>query len=85
MTKEKVSYKWAFKEYIWPRKKIVSIGLFLIIVRSLAGMVLPFASKTLIDDIVPSKDMQSLWLLILIFVHINSRSFSNKIWMRGTY
>ncbi|WP_443632358.1 ABC transporter ATP-binding protein [Candidatus Marifrigoribacter sp. Uisw_064] len=66
MTKEKVSYKWAFKEYIWPRKKIVSIGLFLIIVRSLAGMVLPFASKTLIDDIVPSKDMQSLWLLILI-------------------
>lgn len=66
MTKEKVSYKWAFKEYIWPRKKIVSIGLFLIIIRSLAGMVLPFASKTLMDDIVPSKDMHALWMLILI-------------------
>jgi len=66
MTKKKVSYKWAFKEYIWPRKKIVSIGLILIIIRSLAGMVLPFASKTLIDDIVPSKDMHSLWMLILI-------------------
>lgn len=66
MTKEKVSYKWAFKEYIWPRKKIVSIGLILIIVRSLAGMVLPFASKTLMDDIVPSKDMHALWMLILI-------------------
>ena len=66
MTKEKVSYKWAFKEYIWPRKKIVSLGLILIIIRSLAGMVLPFASKTLMDDIVPSKDMQALWMLILI-------------------
>ncbi len=66
MSNKKVSYKWAFKEYIWPRKKIVSIGLILIIIRSLAGMVLPFASKTLIDDIVPSKDVSSLWVLILI-------------------
>ncbi|MBV1923481.1 MAG: ABC transporter ATP-binding protein, partial [Flavobacteriaceae bacterium] len=66
MTKKKVSYKWAFKEYIWPRKKIVLLGLILIIIRSLAGMVLPFASKTLMDDIVPSKDMHSLWMLILI-------------------
>ena len=66
MSKTKVSYKWAFNEYIWPRKKIVSIGLFLIILRSLAGMVLPFASKTLIDDIVPSKDVSALWMLIFI-------------------
>ncbi len=66
MSKTKVSYKWAFKEYIWPRKKIVSLGLILIIIRSLAGMVLPFASKTLIDDIVPSKDVSALWVLILI-------------------
>ena len=66
MSNKKVSYKWAFKEYILPRKKIVLIGLFLIIIRSLAGMVLPFASKTLMDDIVPSKDMHSLWMLILI-------------------
>jgi subfamily B ATP-binding cassette protein MsbA len=66
MSKTKVSYKWAFKEYIWPRKKIVSLGLILIIIRSLAGMVLPFASKTLIDDIVPSKDVSALWVIILI-------------------
>ncbi len=66
MSNKKVSYKWAFKEYIWPRKKIVSLGLILIIIRSLAGMVLPFASKTLIDDIVPSKDVSALWVLILI-------------------
>jgi len=30
--KTDVSFKWAFKEYIWPRKKIVGIGLFLIVV-----------------------------------------------------
>tara|TARA_B100000809_G_scaffold266360_1_gene328713 strand:- start:6871 stop:8607 length:1737 start_codon:yes stop_codon:yes gene_type:complete len=66
MSKKKVSYKWAFKEYIWPRKKIVLVGLVLIIIRSLAGMVLPFASKTLMDDIVPSKDISALWILIII-------------------
>ena len=66
MSKKKVSYKWAFKEYIWPRKKIVLVGLVLIIMRSLSGMVLPFASKSLMDDIVPSKDMSALWLMIII-------------------
>ena len=46
--KQKVSFAWAFKEFIWPRKKIVSIGLILIVFRSLAGLVLPYASKSLI-------------------------------------
>ncbi|MEI6865913.1 ABC transporter ATP-binding protein [Flavicella sp.] len=64
MSKNQVSFSWAFKEYIWPRKKIVFVGIVLIIFRSLAGMVLPYSSKTLIDDIIPSKDIHSLfWLL----------------------
>ena len=66
MSKKKVSYKWAFKEYIWPRKKIVLVGLVLIIIRSLSGMVLPYASKTLMDNIIPSKDVSTLWVLIII-------------------
>ena len=66
MSKKKVSYKWAFKEYIWPRKKIVLVGLVLIIIRSLSGMVLPYASKTLMDNIIPSKDVSTLWILIII-------------------
>ena len=66
MSKKKVSYKWAFREYIWPRKKIVLVGLVLIIIRSLSGMVLPYASKTLMDNIIPSKDVSSLWILIII-------------------
>jgi len=63
---KKVSFKWAFKEFIWPRKKIVSFGLFLILVRSLSGLVLPYASKTLIDEVIPSKDTDSLTLLLIV-------------------
>ncbi len=68
--KRKVSFAWAFKEFIWPRKKIIFIGLLLIIVRSLAGLVLPYASKNLIDEVIPSKDMDSLSIL-LIFVGLS--------------
>lgn len=60
-----VSLKWAFREFIWPRKKIILLGLVLIIVRSLAGLVLPYASKSLLDDIVPSGDMHTLTIMLL--------------------
>ncbi|MCF6223068.1 MAG: ABC transporter ATP-binding protein/permease [Flavobacteriaceae bacterium] len=66
MTKQKVSFSWAFKEFIWPRKKIVLIGLVLIIFKSLAGLVLPYATKNLIDEIIPSKDMQALTMLLIV-------------------
>ena len=66
MIKNNVSFSWAFKEFIWPRRKVVSFGLFLIIIRSLSGLVLPYASKSLIDDIIPSKDMDGLILLLII-------------------
>ena len=66
MSKNNVSFGWAFKEFIWPRRKVVSLGLFLIIVRSLSGLVLPYASKSLIDDVIPSKDTDSLTLLLVV-------------------
>jgi subfamily B ATP-binding cassette protein MsbA len=66
MSKNKVSFAWAFKEFIWPRKKIVLIGLVLIIIRSLSGLVLPYASKNLIDDVIPSQDMNALTTLLII-------------------
>ena len=66
MSKNNVSFSWAFKEFIWPRRKVVSFGLFLIIIRSLSALVLPYASKSLIDDIIPSKDMDGLILLLII-------------------
>ncbi len=65
MSKTKVSFAWAFKEFIWPRKKIVLLGIVLIILRSLAGLVLPYASKNLIDEVIPSQDMNALKLLLM--------------------
>ncbi len=66
--REKVTFKWAFKEFIWPRKKIVGLGLFLIVIRSLSGLAVPFASKTLLDTVIPNKDSALLWNVVLVVV-----------------
>lgn len=68
MTKNNVSFAWAFKEFIWPRKKIVLTGLILIIFKSLSGLVLPYATKNLIDEIIPNQDMNALSILLVIVV-----------------
>ena len=71
MNHKKVSFGWAFNEFIWPRKKIILLGLGLIVLKSLSGLVLPYASKSLIDEIIPSQDLNSLnWLLIIVVVAI---------------
>ena len=78
MSKNKVSFRWAFKEFIWPRRKIVSLGLFLILVRSLSGLVLPYASKNLIDEVIPSKDIEALtYLLIVVCIALLFQSISS--------
>ena len=64
MKNNNVNLKWAFKEFIWPRRKIVTIGLFLIVVRSVSGLVLPYASKSLIDEVIPSKNINDLYFLL---------------------
>ena len=68
MSKNKVSFAWAFKEFIWPRKKIITVGLVLIILKSLAGLIIPLQTKTLIDDIVPNSDLSGLYTLLIIVV-----------------
>ncbi|ARV14746.1 ABC transporter ATP-binding protein [Polaribacter sp. SA4-12] len=67
-TKPKVTLKQAFKTIIWPRRNIVFIGLVLIIIRSLAGFVLPLQSKVLLDEVVPNKDYSQLYTLIFIVI-----------------
>ena len=78
MTQKNVSFSWAFKEFIWPRKKIVFLGIVLILIRSLSGLVLPYASKSLIDDLIPSKDFNGLYVLLgLVCVSILIQSSSS--------
>ena len=62
--KPKVTMATAFKTIIWPRRNLVLIGLVLIVIRSLSGLILPWQSKVLLDDVVPNKDFNGLYTLI---------------------
>src|SRR5690554_7466590 len=64
----KVTMAQAFKTIIWPRRNLVFIGLILIVIRSLSGLVLPWQSKVLLDDVVPNKDYSQLYTLIAIVI-----------------
>ena len=63
---KKVSFKWAFKEFIWPRKKILFVGLLLIVIRSLSGLVAPMEIKELLDVVVPAGDIGALYKILII-------------------
>lgn len=63
--KNKVSLKQVFKTIIWPRRKLLFIGLLLIIISRAAGLVPPWATKPFIDDILVQKDMSTLPSLLL--------------------
>ncbi|AEH02604.1 ABC transporter ATP-binding protein [Lacinutrix sp. 5H-3-7-4] len=66
--KPKVTMAQAFKTIIWPRRKLVFIGLILIVIKSLSGLILPWQSKVLLDEVVPSGDTSKLWVLIAIVI-----------------
>ena len=65
-SKSKVTMAQAFRTIIWPRRNLVLIGLILIVIRSLAGLVLPWQSKVLLDQVVPSKDITQIYTLVAI-------------------
>ncbi|KEO72283.1 ABC transporter ATP-binding protein [Anditalea andensis] len=74
----KVTIGHVFKTIIWPRKKYLIIGLILIIISRLSGLVLPYASKILLDDVIPQGDMDKLkWLIIAIVVAIVIQSITS--------
>jgi ABC-type multidrug transport system fused ATPase/permease subunit len=65
MAKSKISIGQVFKTIIWPRKNTLFVGLILIVISRLASLVLPGATKYLMDDVVVNKDMHMLKLLLL--------------------
>lgn len=63
----KITISQVFKTIIWPRRKHLFLGLFLIIISRLAGLVLPGASKYLVDNVIPSNDINLLkWLIAAV-------------------
>ncbi|HEY0976439.1 MAG TPA: ABC transporter ATP-binding protein [Flavobacteriales bacterium] len=66
--KQTVTWRTAFHQYIWPRRKNVLIGLVLIVISRVAGMVLPGSTKYLLDDVVGKGDLGMLWILLAAVV-----------------
>ena len=64
--KPKVSILKAFKTIIWPKRKLVFIGLVLIVLCRLSSLVLPWKSKALLDEVIPNKDYDQLYHLLFI-------------------
>ena len=62
--KNKVSLAHVFKTIIWPRRNLLFVGLFLIVISRLAGLVLPWSSKYLVDEVIMKKDISMLYTLL---------------------
>lgn len=75
---KRVSIQKVFGTIIWPRRKQLLLGLILIIISRLSGLVLPGASKYLIDDVIPSSDLNLLkWLIIAVVAAIVIQSVTS--------
>lgn len=66
MSKSNVTIGHVFRTIVWPRRKIIGVGLILIVISRLASLVLPGASKFLMDNVIAEGDMQMLKVLVLV-------------------
>jgi len=58
------SLRRAFRDIIWPRRRLVLVGLLLILVNRLSGLVLPASTKYLIDDVIGARRGELLWWIL---------------------
>ena len=69
------SFQYAFRNIIWPRRRLVSFGLVLIVINRLAGLVLPGASKYLLDNAIGNGDLVLMrWILLGVGVAVALQS-----------
>ncbi|MDN3670959.1 ABC transporter ATP-binding protein [Echinicola jeungdonensis] len=74
----KVTITHVFKTIVWPRRKHLFFGLGLIIISRLAGLVLPGASKFLMDEVIPNNNMKLLkWLVIAVGIAVTIQSVTS--------
>lgn len=73
-----VNLKNVFKTIIWPRRKFVFIGLILILISRLSGLVLPYASKYLVDEVIPSNNFDLLkWLILAVTIAVTLQAVTS--------
>jgi subfamily B ATP-binding cassette protein MsbA len=73
MSKSKISISKVFKTIVWPRRKLLFVGLILIIISRAAGLVPPWATKPFIDSILDKHDLDKLpqlliWVTVAILI-----------------
>ncbi|GAB3219148.1 ABC transporter ATP-binding protein [Algoriphagus aestuariicola] len=74
----RVTIRQVFTTIVWPRRKHLFLGLFLIVISRLASLVLPGASKYLVDDVIPSNDLNMLkWLILAVVASIVVQSVTS--------
>lgn len=66
MPKSKITIAHVFKTIIWPRKKLLFLGLILIVISRLSGLVLPGSTKYLMDNVIAKGDLEVLKILLII-------------------
>lgn len=64
MSKSKVTIGHVFKTIVWPRRNLLFIGLILIVISRVSGLVLPWASKYLVDEVIANKNITLLYYLL---------------------
>jgi ABC-type bacteriocin/lantibiotic exporter with double-glycine peptidase domain len=64
MSKSKITLREVFKTIIWPRRKLIAIGLILIVISRVASLVIPWATKYIIDDVMGNKDLYMLKVIL---------------------
>lgn len=78
MSKKKVSLKQVFKDIMWPRRRILFVGLILILISRAAGFVLPYSTGIIIDDIIPKDDFTLLsYFLVAIIVALSIQAITS--------
>ena len=60
------TFRMAFTSIIWPRRRLLLVGLLLIIINRLCGLVLPGSTKFLVDDVIAKGDIALLKLVMVI-------------------
>ncbi|MGC4022273.1 MAG: ABC transporter ATP-binding protein [Cyclobacteriaceae bacterium] len=66
MAKSKVTIGQVFKTIIWPRKKLLFIGLILILISRAAGLVPPWATKPFVDDVLVKGETDKLPTILIV-------------------
>lgn len=63
--KPKISMAKVFKTIVWPRRYILLLGFFLILISRASSIVLPYSVKPIIDDVIGKEDFSNLKLILI--------------------